>query len=51
MGEEELRGEDNFTFLFLVALWHMEFQGQGSDLSHSCTYTTTVATPDPLTHC
>ena len=25
-----------FSFLFLAALWHMEFRGQGSDLSHSC---------------
>ena len=25
-----------FVFLFLAALWHMGFAGQGSDLSHSC---------------
>ena len=26
----------SFFFLFLAALWHTEFLGKGSDLSHSC---------------
>ena len=25
-----------FFFFFLTTSWHMEFPGQGSDLSHSC---------------
>ena len=36
-----------FFFSFLAALWHMEFPGQGSDLSRSCNYATAAATQDP----
>ena len=36
-----------FFFLFLAALWHMEFPGQRSDLSQLLP---TLQLPDPLTH-
>ena len=38
----------NSLFPFLAALRLMEFPRQGSDLSHSCDYTTIAATLDPL---
>ena len=37
----------NIPFIFLVALWHMEFPGQGSDLSYSGRYSSAGS----LTHC
>ena len=36
-----------FPLSFLAALRHMEFPGQGSDLSHSCDLAEAVATLDP----
>ena len=37
-----------FFFLFLAAPWHIEFPGQGSDMSHSCDLCPTpVAVLDP----
>ena len=38
-------------FVFLATLQHVEFPGQGSDLSCSCTYAAAVATLGPLSHC
>ena len=39
-----------FSLSFLATLWHMDFLGQGSDVSPIVTCTA-EATPDPLTHC
>ena len=37
-------------FSFLAAPWHTEFQGQGSDLHHSCDPPHSSATPEHLTY-
>ena len=38
-------------FFFLATRQHIEFPGQGSDLSHSCNLCQAMATWDHLTHC
>ena len=38
-------------FSFLAALWHMEFPGQGSDLSHGCILSHSCSSTGSLTHC
>ena len=40
-----------FFFSFLAALRHMEFPGQGSNLSRTVTQAAVVAMLDPLTLC
>ena len=40
-----------FFFFFLAAPWHMEFLGQGSDLSHSCDLSCSCSNAGSLTHC
>ena len=40
-----------FFFSFLAAQWHMEFPGQGSDLSHSCGLSCSCGNAGSLTHC
>ena len=42
-----LDSRTNFFFSFLATLQHMEFPGQGSDLSTVVTYTSVAAMPDP----
>ena len=39
-------GDTGPFFLFPVALWHMEFPGQGSDLSHSLEVSHSCGNPD-----
>ena len=41
----------NAISFFLAALHHMEFSGQGSDLSCSCNPSQTCANTGSLTHC
>ena len=40
-----------FFFFFLAIQWHMEFPGQGSDLSHSCNLHCSFSKVGFLTHC
>ena len=40
-----------FFFSFLVTLWHMEFLGQGSDLSHSYDPSRSCGNAGSLIHC
>ena len=40
-----------YLFYFLAALWHMEFLGQGSDLSCSCDLCSSCCNTGSLTHC
>ena len=53
--KDNAKTEFPLSSFFLAALRHVEFPGQGSDLSCSCTpvanYTAAGARPDPLTHC
>ena len=39
-----------FFFSFLATPWHMEFPGQGSDLSHSCDLCHSCSNAGSLTH-
>ena len=39
-----------FFFPFRATLWHMEFPGQGSDLSHSCDLNHSCSNSGSLTH-
>ena len=43
--------KEHWYIHLLTSLRHMEFLGQGSDLSCSCNLYAAVAVPDPLTHC
>ena len=40
-----------FFFFFFFWPWHMEFLGQGSDLSHSCDLCHSCSNAGSLTHC
>ena len=40
-----------FFFFFLATPWHMEFLGQGSDLSHNCDLCPNCCNAGSLTHC
>ena len=40
-----------FSFSFLAIPWHIEFRGQGSDLSHSCDLSFSYGNAGSLTLC